>query len=132
MNEDVTLVKSVASTQATVDTKNMINKMETKDDSQKIVDNECGINPNKGEEMEKTEGGETDVNVNEVEEDSSRKEKEVVEETEGTDDADSKTLSHTELKKVFEGALSQLLQGDPILSDLHPQVTLEEVWSDLF
>lgn len=40
---------------------------------------------------------------------------------------DSETLSHAELKKFFQEALSQLLKKDPILNDLHPQVTLEEV-----
>ncbi|XP_042231388.1 U11/U12 small nuclear ribonucleoprotein 25 kDa protein-like isoform X1 [Homarus americanus] len=43
------------------------------------------------------------------------------------DESELKTLSHAELKKFFQGALSQLLQDDPILTDLHPQVTLEEV-----
>lgn len=40
---------------------------------------------------------------------------------------DDKILSHTELKRFFQEALSHLLESDPLLSDLHPQVTLEEV-----
>ncbi|XP_069191295.1 U11/U12 small nuclear ribonucleoprotein 25 kDa protein isoform X2 [Procambarus clarkii] len=47
--------------------------------------------------------------------------------TEHPEDSELKTLSHTELKRFFQGALSQLLCDDPILTDLHPQVTLEEV-----
>lgn len=39
----------------------------------------------------------------------------------------SSALSHAELKAFFQGALAKLLQGDTVLSDLHPQVTLEEV-----
>ncbi|XP_053653762.1 uncharacterized protein [Cherax quadricarinatus] len=48
-------------------------------------------------------------------------------ETEHHEDSELKTLSHAELKKFFQEALSQLLQDDPLLKDLHPQVTLEEV-----
>lgn len=43
------------------------------------------------------------------------------------DNNDDKILSHAELKKFFQEALSHLLESDPLLSDLHPQVTLEEV-----
>lgn len=49
------------------------------------------------------------------------------EETKETENSELNTLSHTELKRFFQGALSQLLQDDSILTDLHPQVTLEEV-----
>ncbi|XP_071528332.1 uncharacterized protein [Panulirus ornatus] len=48
-------------------------------------------------------------------------------ETEETESSELNTLSHAELRRYFQGALSQLLQDDPILADLHPQVTLEEV-----
>ncbi|XP_042875766.1 U11/U12 small nuclear ribonucleoprotein 25 kDa protein-like isoform X1 [Penaeus japonicus] len=44
-----------------------------------------------------------------------------------TESMDSETLSHAELKKFFQEALCQLLKKDPVLNDLHPQVTLEEV-----
>ncbi|XP_071528337.1 uncharacterized protein [Panulirus ornatus] len=47
-------------------------------------------------------------------------------ETEETESSELNTLSHAELRRYFQGALSQLLQDDPILADLHPQVTLEE------
>ena len=40
---------------------------------------------------------------------------------------EDKISSHAELKKCFQEAVSHLLEGDPLLSDLHPQVTLEEV-----
>lgn len=40
---------------------------------------------------------------------------------------DSKTLSHPELKLFFQEALTQVIQTDPMLADLHPQVTPEEV-----
>ncbi|KAK3851158.1 hypothetical protein Pcinc_042171 [Petrolisthes cinctipes] len=40
---------------------------------------------------------------------------------------DSKTLSHPELKLFFQEALARVLQTDPLLADLHPQVTPEEV-----
>ncbi|CAL4190851.1 unnamed protein product, partial [Meganyctiphanes norvegica] len=43
------------------------------------------------------------------------------------EDPDGERLSHAELKDVFQKALEPLLKNDPILSDLHPQVTLEEV-----
>lgn len=50
------------------------------------------------------------------------KDKEIVGE-----DPDGERLSHAELKDVFQKALEHLLKNDPILSDLHPHVTLEEV-----
>lgn len=43
------------------------------------------------------------------------------------EDPNSAVLSHAELKAFFQGALAKLLQADPVLKDLHPQVTLEEV-----
>lgn len=43
------------------------------------------------------------------------------------EDLDGERLSHAELKDVFQKALEHLLKNDPILTDLHPQVTLEEV-----
>lgn len=43
------------------------------------------------------------------------------------EDPDGERLSHAELRDVFQKALEHLLKNDPILSDLHPQVTLEEV-----
>lgn len=49
------------------------------------------------------------------------------EEPQQVESLDSETLSHAELKKFFQEALCQLLKKDPILNDLHPQVTLEEV-----
>lgn len=43
------------------------------------------------------------------------------------EDPNSAVFSHAELKAFFQGALAKLLQADPVLKDLHPQVTLEEV-----
>ncbi|XP_063884383.1 U11/U12 small nuclear ribonucleoprotein 25 kDa protein-like [Scylla paramamosain] len=40
---------------------------------------------------------------------------------------EDKISSHAELKRFFQEAVSHLLEADPLLSDLHPQVTLEEV-----
>ena len=36
-------------------------------------------------------------------------------------------LNHTEMKEVFHKALAQLLTTDPILGDLHPDITHSEV-----
>ncbi|KAG0724776.1 U11/U12 small nuclear ribonucleoprotein [Chionoecetes opilio] len=51
-----------------------------------------------------------------------RKESEIKDEED-----EDKILSHAELKRFFQEAMSHLLESDPLLSDLHPQVTLEEV-----
>lgn len=40
-------------------------------------------------------------------------------------------LSHPELKEVFRRALSRLLADDPILKDLHPDMTHQEVSSEI-
>ncbi|XP_068219444.1 U11/U12 small nuclear ribonucleoprotein 25 kDa protein-like [Palaemon carinicauda] len=47
--------------------------------------------------------------------------------TKDVDEGASAVLSHAELKAFFQGALERLLPADPVLNDLHPQVTLEEV-----
>lgn len=47
--------------------------------------------------------------------------------TEDKKEEEDKTISHTELKRFFQEALSCMLESDSLLSDLHPHVTLEEV-----
>ena len=43
------------------------------------------------------------------------------------EDIDLSDVSHRDLKKVFDASIKVLIENDPILNDLHPQVTLEEV-----
>lgn len=40
---------------------------------------------------------------------------------------EDKISSHADLKKFFQETVSHLLESELVLSDLHPQVTLEEV-----
>lgn len=40
---------------------------------------------------------------------------------------EEQTISHTELKRIFQETLSCMLESDPLLCDLDPHVTLEEV-----
>lgn len=40
---------------------------------------------------------------------------------------EDQTISHTELKRIFQETLSCMLESDSLLCDLHPHVTLEEV-----
>lgn len=45
----------------------------------------------------------------------------------GDDNAGAQQLNHPEMKEVFRRALSRLLADDPILHDLHPDLTHQEV-----
>lgn len=78
-------------------------------------------------DIKKSEEGNVETNEEEKE-----GEKKINEERRGEHESedqgeDSKTLSHPELKLFFQEALSRLIQSDPMLADLHPQVTPEEV-----